>query len=330
MTVRTLMEPTRDRREHEWVTLSDLALLVAGIALVLVLPHIQSYWPHRTDFLGPWPAWFPWFFCIRQLLGAASMALAPVVLGRCVRYRRFAFPAEFLVLCAAAPSFAEAGETGLIRWSYFRRSGLTLQGPGLDGMSTAFTNNWIDSTHWTVNWVLFIVGVIALASFFVGRRRMSPWVLTLLLVVAWYTAYDVCSELAAHYLPPLVPKLMGRRLRQTEVASLYALLRDLPRFLCVGIPAVMALNDVRARNKQTTWVAWTALALCAALWIESALTELGRGYWISSGDNSWRIETLARTTALAIAAVISVIAGTLLPWAHARTVNDDDATLVTP
>jgi hypothetical protein len=110
--------PLRDRSEHRPVTLGDLAALVAGIAVVLALPSRQSYWPLPTDFLGPWPWWLPWFFCLRQILGAACIALVPVVLRRRACYGELARPAEFLALCAALPYLADAVETGLIRLSY--------------------------------------------------------------------------------------------------------------------------------------------------------------------------------------------------------------------
>ena len=73
---------TRGRNEHRSMTLGDLAVLVAGVAVVLVLPSRQSYLPYPSDFLGPWPRWFPWCFCLRQALGAACIVVVPVVLWR--------------------------------------------------------------------------------------------------------------------------------------------------------------------------------------------------------------------------------------------------------
>ena len=59
------VESFRDNGEHRSVTLGDLAALIAGIAVVLVLPTRQSYWPLPSDFLGSLPRWLPWFFCLR-------------------------------------------------------------------------------------------------------------------------------------------------------------------------------------------------------------------------------------------------------------------------
>ena len=109
---------TRGRNEHRSMTLGDLAVLVAGVAVVLVLPSRQSYLPYPSDFLGPWPRWFPWCFCLRQALGAACIVVVPVVLWRRARYGGLARPAEFLALFAAMPFLADGIETGLIRFSY--------------------------------------------------------------------------------------------------------------------------------------------------------------------------------------------------------------------
>src|SRR5271170_1614168 len=130
MTTTTTGKPNRDQSEHRSPTIGDLAALVAGVAVVLMLPTRQSYWPHPTDFLGPWPRWLPWCFCLRQILGAACVALVPVILRRRACYGGLAPPAEFLVLCAAMPFLADSIETALIRTSYRLRTGISLTGFG--------------------------------------------------------------------------------------------------------------------------------------------------------------------------------------------------------
>ena len=85
MNTTTMEKLPETTARHRSVTLGALAALVAGIAVVLVLPTRQSYWPLPSDFLGPWPRWLPWFFCLRQALGAACLALVPVVLRRRVK-----------------------------------------------------------------------------------------------------------------------------------------------------------------------------------------------------------------------------------------------------
>jgi hypothetical protein len=69
----------RDQSEPNSLTIGDLGVQIAGIALVLALPKTQSYWPLPSDFLGPWPRWLPWLFSLHQALGMACVALAPVI-----------------------------------------------------------------------------------------------------------------------------------------------------------------------------------------------------------------------------------------------------------
>ena len=125
-----LRMPPEHEGEHRSITLGDLAALVAGVALVLVLPRSQSYWPYPIDFLGPWPRWLPWCFCLRQALGAACMVLVPVILRRRACYGGMARPAEFLAVCAAMPFLADAIETGLIgTFELYVRGDMTLEWP---------------------------------------------------------------------------------------------------------------------------------------------------------------------------------------------------------
>jgi hypothetical protein len=137
-----------ERSEHRFVTLGELAAVVAGVAVVLVMPTTQSYWPLASDFGGPWPDWLPWFFCLGQALAAACVALMPVVFWRRACYGGLARPAEFLVLCAAMPFLARGIETALVRLSYRLRTGHSNPRFGLQGMPTAFTQQWNASSHW--------------------------------------------------------------------------------------------------------------------------------------------------------------------------------------
>jgi hypothetical protein len=189
-------KPLRDHSEHRSVTLGDLAALVAGVAVVLVLPARQSYWPYPTDFLGPWPRWLPWCFCLRQALGAACLVLVPVVFWRRACHGGLARPAEFLALCAAMPFLADSFETALIRLSYRLRSGHSLPGSGLDGMPTAWVSEWWDRPHWVWEQALLLSGAVALAGFLLGRRRLPGWLLTALLGLAWLGAYEAGPKLA--------------------------------------------------------------------------------------------------------------------------------------
>jgi hypothetical protein len=276
----------RDQSEHRSVTLGDLAALVAGVAAVLMLPTRQSYWPHPTDFLGPWPRWLPWCFCLRQIVGAACLALVPVVLRRRACYGGLARPAEFLALCAAMPFLADSIETSLIRLSYRVRSGISLPGFGLDGISTAFTVEWWQSSHWVWEQTLLIVGAVALAGFLLGRGKLPGWLLTVFLILAWLGAYEAGPVLATRWVVRFIRRVNGQYIGETAELLIWAVGR-LPKFALYTVPAIAAVRDVRRNERaRPTWLEWTALGLATALFLIAEPTELVRTYSFTGNKRS--------------------------------------------
>ena len=128
-------KPRRELVEHRSVTLGDLAAFIAGVAVVLVLPTRQSYWPYPVDFRGPWPRWLPWCFCLRQALARgvhrtrAGRSPATVGLRRVGPARR---------IPRALRRDAVPGQNDRDRpdqSSYRLKYGISLPGFGLDGIS---------------------------------------------------------------------------------------------------------------------------------------------------------------------------------------------------
>jgi hypothetical protein len=295
-----------DPSEHKSVTLGDLAALVAGIAVVLVLPARQSYWPYPADFFGPWPRWLPWCFCLRQAVGAACLALLPVVLWRRACHGGLARPAEFLALCAAMPFLADSIETALIRLSYRTRTGISLTGFGLDGISVAFHNEWRQSSHWVWEQSLLLGGIVALVAFLVGRRRLPGWLSTVFVMIAWLGAYEAAPALASRWIARLIDRVNGQPIGEIAGISRWAVVGLLPRFVLYAVPAIAAVRDVRHDGRaRPTWLEWTALGLAAALFLIAEPTELVRTYTITGNTRSWAVETLARAIAMLMALVLA-------------------------
>jgi hypothetical protein len=298
--------PDRDDDEHSWLTLGDLAALVAGIAAVLVLPTRQSYWPYPTDFLGPWPRWLPWCFCLRQALGAACAALVPVILTRRARYGGLARPAEFLAICAALPFLSDSIETALIRWSYFRATGQTLGGRGLDGIAVAFTQEWSDESHWVWEHSLLLGGSVALGLFLLARRRLPGWLLTMLLAVAWLAAYEALTELARWWVAHVIPDARWQQMGETGALLVMAPVYHLPRFILYSVPAVAAIRDARRAGRvPPTWLERIGLGLAGALFLVAELTELIREYSVFSNWWPWVFESLVRAATMIIAIMLA-------------------------
>ncbi len=299
-------KPPRGRGEHRSVTLGDLAALVAGVAVVMALPARQSYLPYPSDFLGPWPRWLPWCFCLRQILGAACLVLVPVVLQRRACYGGLARPAEFLALCAAMPFLANSIETALIRLGWRMRSGQRLPGFGLAGMSTDFIMKWQDSLHWVWEQTLVVIGAMALLGYFLGRRKRPGWLLTAFLALAWLGAYEAGPILAIQWFDPLIARLNGRPIGQAVNLLIGAILIELPRFVLYTVPAIAAVRDVRRDGRaRLTWLEWTGLGLPVVLVAITEPTELIRSYSTIGYKWIWVAEELVRAVTMVVAIILS-------------------------
>jgi hypothetical protein len=297
--------PLRDPNEHRAVTLGDLAAVVAGVAVVLVLPSRQSYWPLPTDFLGPWPRWLPWFFCLRQILGAACIALVPVILRRRASYGGLARPAEFLAICAAMPFLADSIETGLIRLSYRLDSGISLPGYGVVGMATSFLDEWGKSSHWVWEHDVLIAGVMSLVVFILGRRKLPGWLLTALLSCAWLAAYEPGTRMASRWVFRVIAHVNGQPTGEPLGGLISAAVYSLPRFVLYAVTAIAAVYDIsHARSARPTWLEWTCLGLAAAVFLIAEPTELVR-YFSQTSGREWAMHTLIRVVTLITALVVS-------------------------
>jgi hypothetical protein len=312
-----LDQSSLDKTEHTYITLGDLAVLVAGVALVLVLPRSQSYWPYRTDFLGPWPRWLPWCFCLRQALGSACLALVPVILRRRASYGGRARPAEFLAICAAMPVLADAVETGLIRLKYRQWAGHSLPGFTLDGIPIAVVSDWRAGGHWIWERSLLVAGALALAGFFLGRRRLPGWLQTVFLSIAWLAAYEAGTHRAFDWIGSAITVLIAQPMSETTSVLLSAGTYLFPRFVLYSVPAVAALLDLRQRaSGRPNWLEWTGAGLGAALFVIAEPTELLREYAVTSSKGFWVFETLVRVSTMLAALTLAVFAISRQHHAH--------------
>ena len=100
-------EPRDDGRRPEprWMTLSDLAVTVAGVALVMVMPSRAAVWP---PFLGEPPLLALLVLIGLGLTRQSGLVLAMVILSRRGRYGGAIRSAEWLALGFASLALLEA------------------------------------------------------------------------------------------------------------------------------------------------------------------------------------------------------------------------------
>ena len=91
------------------------------------------------------------------------------------------------------PFLADSIETALIRLSYRLRTGISLPGFGLDGISTAFTAECGRAHTGSGNKLPRDQRCRWLAGFFLADGSVPGWILTALLIIAWLGAYEAGS-----------------------------------------------------------------------------------------------------------------------------------------
>ncbi len=206
------------------------------------------------------------------------------------------------------PFLADSIETALIRTSYRLQYGIRLPGFGLDGMSTAFSNEWRENSHWVWEQALIFIGAAALVGFFLGRRKLPGWLLTVFVILAWLGAYEAGPLLAARWLESVIAHLNGHPIGVTAGLLIWAIVGYLPRSILFSVPAIRAIRDIRRdRQSSPSWLEWTGLGLVVVLFLIAEPTELIRSYSTTPNKMSWGVETFVRLVTMLIALFLSLI-----------------------
>ena len=151
---------TADGPSREWITLADLGVIVAGVALLMTIPSRALGWP---PFLSPPPLLFFVVMGGLRLTVGFGLVLALVVLFRRGRYGGPVRPAEWLALGLASlglldavPNLDEAVN------AYYAAVGSTALDFGVA--------RWLLSAPAAAGVVLVVAGLVLL------RRRDARWV----------------------------------------------------------------------------------------------------------------------------------------------------------
>jgi hypothetical protein len=248
------------RPEPRWLTLVDLGVIVAGVALEMTIPSRALGWP---TFVPPPPLLFLVAIGGLRLAQALGLVLALVVLFRRGRYGGPVRPAEWLALGLAS-------------------LGLLDTVPNLDGVVNAYyaaagsaaldfgVARWLLSVPAAVGVVLVVVGLALLRR----RVRAGSRVASALTVAGsmcglllWFWGPCEVARLQLPWL--LVPGLKGDPSswgwRAPVVFSLREVVANGPTGLTWGLPAAALVRtwlDDRRRGRSRAWV-WTEPASCA-------------------------------------------------------------------
>jgi hypothetical protein len=239
--------------EPRGMTLADLGVLVAGVALVMTLPARTSAWP---PFLPPPQTWFFALIGGLRLAVACGMVLALVVLFRRGRYGGTVRPAEYLALALAA-------------------FGLLDVTPGLDDAvnacfaPAAFAHNGFSTLRWLLaapaiaGVVLIAAGVLLLRRRVRAGSRVAAAITVAAIVgglLLWFWGPCQIAQLELPWL--LVPSPRGDPAawgwRGPVVLALREMIGNGPVDLTWGMPAAAAVRRWRNHRRGTApaWV-WT-------------------------------------------------------------------------
>jgi hypothetical protein len=231
-------------------TLADLAALVLGVALVAALP---LYTPPNSQLSGVPSAWWYWpLHLARECIGKACLALVPVLLARCARYRRLARSAEFLAAFCALPWLTSAIDR-------LPAMLVTEPVPGVANALQAVPSE----LFWRWKEGQLAVGVIAAFAFALGRKRLPGWALSVLLILVWLGLINGAELFLERVASAAIDFELNER--ATEMVAFGVAGPIL--FLLYGVPAMASLLTSNRR----TWLDWTGMSLAAALFLTSEI-----------------------------------------------------------
>ncbi len=254
--------PRNDGRHPEprWMTLADLGVIVAGVALVLAIPSRVSGW---SPFLPPPPLFFLAVIGGLRLTVGLGLVLALVVLSRRGRYGGSVRPAEWLAL-----GLASYGILGVV--------------PNLDDAVNAYYSalgstaldfgaaRWLLAAPAAVGVVLVVAMSLLLRHRVRDGSRVASALTVVAIVVGWSLWFWGPCEVARLELPALlVPVPRGDPASWGWRAPVVLALRDVvangPTALTWGLPAAAMVrawrsDHRRGRARARVWTEWAAFA----------------------------------------------------------------------
>jgi hypothetical protein len=240
----TVPDPRGMHAKRSSATLSDLFVLVLGVALALSLQW-NSTWrstPHPS--LPKMPVWKWDGDFIEEAIEKACLALIPLMLWRRVRLGGVCRPAELLLVACGTPLVVED-----IDWALWHsESRLEINSAGDLG-----------PLFWRCHIVAWIVCLAAISTVILLRRRLGDRACSALLTLAVATSF-------AWLLMPM-KNLDNYLTTRYELGSVgetaLAVATRTAAFLALGVLGAAAVRDAFRRPQSITALGWAGLLLAA-------------------------------------------------------------------
>jgi hypothetical protein len=293
--------------EPRGLTLADLMVLIAGVAVALALPD-EATRPDNVVGLNRVAEWvLVWLKYLNEQLSKLCLAPGFAALCRCARYRRPIRSPEFLALTVGWLMLFRVVTNPPNGWITFS---LPIH------VSPTMGNYQVDERGyglWYLGW--FLAGCVAAVCLAMGtiRRRLSAWMPPILLLLTWAA---VVRHLSGTLMWHARPRLASWAFVSIDKWIYFATI--LPQQL----PTAAALAGLTVSRFRAGWVliSWLALALAlAALVCEPAAELLGifvvKNFHFSTPESLWQY--LLQGYALP-ALVLVLETGLLLLWFSRR------------
>ncbi len=289
--------------------ISEVMALILGIAIALTLPWesaVRLFWLQAPGTDG----FYDYGLQIAQeLLGKAALGLVPVVLVQSAVRKQPVHPAAFLLACVGLPWLVEGiRDLFMLRWMALH------YGPwaaDIGRLPVSVVDEWERTVCTRLLYLGINVAVAIVAGLVLGlgRKRLAPWVRSLLLMLVWTGLYTPNLR-DAWWAVVWNPLLLSIQPNGGAVWDfLGEVIYDAPTMFLFALLVVPAVLGLRGRRDRRTWLDFAGLVFWALVF----LGETARRVLLvfrSLGAVELRYLQVSTTTL-----VLAVLLGLAVNWA---------------
>ncbi|HEU5117388.1 MAG TPA: hypothetical protein VFT74_12160 [Isosphaeraceae bacterium] len=251
--------------------ISHVMLWIVGLSISLSLPWqlaFSFFWndlQNASSVLDYQLAAFEGLTCLQEAIGKLALALVPIALVQAARLRHHVRSGAFLLACVGLPWLAEGlRDTLMLRWlndwAFPDRwpTRITMSALPPEGVTEWNAKVCTPPVHLAISLTVAAIASLILA---VGRRRLAPWIRSLLLMLIWTGLY---APRIPQTWTGLLDPLLYRVLPPTPLgALLWGLAYDIPAQFLFAMVVVPAMIARRQRLAPPVWLDTIGLFLWA-------------------------------------------------------------------